>query len=132
MTLVDTNVLVYAAGVDGDGVRQACAIDALRRARSSGALSTQVLSEYANVLLRKGTTPHTVQEDVAALAASWRILVLDADTVVLALGGVRQHRLSFWDAMIWATARRHGCAEVLTEDGPIGAVLDGVRYTSPF
>jgi len=132
MTLIDTNVVVYAAGVDGDVARQTVAIEALRRQRATGALSTQVLAEFASVLLRKGRPADTVRQDVTVLGSAWRVFTLDGATVALALTGVSEHRLSFWDAMLWATAKRNGCSAILSEDGPTGSTVGGVLYESPF
>ena len=40
--------------------------------------------------------------------------------------------ISFWDAMLWATARRAGCSAILSEDFQDGQVLQGVRFIDPF
>lgn len=48
------------------------------------------------------------------------------------MGGVREHHLSFWDAMLWATARQAGCVALLTEDQQHGRSLGGVRFIDPF
>jgi predicted nucleic acid-binding protein len=40
--------------------------------------------------------------------------------------------MSFWDAMIWAVAKQNRVAEILSEDGPVGSVVEGIRYTNPF
>ncbi len=49
-----------------------------------------------------------------------------------ALRGVDAHRLSFWDALIWAVARLNQVPIVLTEDLPGGQTwIDGVRYLNP-
>jgi len=42
------------------------------------------------------------------------------------------HRLSFWDALIVATATRCGATTLLTEDLNAGQVLEGVRIVNPF
>jgi predicted nucleic acid-binding protein len=47
------------------------------------------------------------------------------------LRGVREHKLNYYDALIWATARLNGLTYVLTEDGQDGRDLDGVRLVNP-
>jgi predicted nucleic acid-binding protein len=42
------------------------------------------------------------------------------------------HRLSFWDAMMWATAKHAGCSLLLSEDGDDGRLLGGVTLVNPF
>ncbi len=43
-----------------------------------------------------------------------------------AMRAVREHRLAFWDAMLWATARRAGVRPLVSEDLQDGRVLEGV------
>jgi predicted nucleic acid-binding protein len=44
----------------------------------------------------------------------------------------QQHGLQFWDAMLWATARRAGCSLIATEDFQDGRTLGGVTFRNPF
>jgi predicted nucleic acid-binding protein len=44
----------------------------------------------------------------------------------------RQHLLSTWDAMLWATVKAAGCRVLLTEDLQDGRDLEGVRFVNPF
>lgn len=131
-TLIDTNILVYARGVDGDPVRQRQAIQALQSHHGTGALSVQVLAEFSSVLLHKGISIDVIHEDVMSLEKTWTIVAPEHDTVSLALRAVKTHRMSFWDAMLWATARQHDLTTILSEDGPTGATVGGIVYVSPF
>ena len=131
-TLVDTNVLVYAAGGDGDETRQRAAIALLRERRAQGVLAIQVLAEYASVMLRKGRAAGAVRDEVAVLGAAWPVLRPDTKTVVLALAASSAHHLSFSDAMIWAIAKQNGVTAILSEDGPTGATIEGVLFESPW
>jgi predicted nucleic acid-binding protein len=45
---------------------------------------------------------------------------------------VREYRLSFWDALLWATVRRAGIAVLVSEDFQDGRVIEGVRFVNPF
>lgn len=60
--------------------------------------------------------------------------VVAADEVALvdAIDGVVEHKLSFWDAMMWATAKRAGCRLLISEDGADGRTLGGVTTVNPF
>ncbi len=60
--------------------------------------------------------------------------VFAADEVCLtdAIDAVTVHSWSFWDAMIWATAKRAGCRLLLSEDGQSGRTLGGVTIINPF
>ena len=50
----------------------------------------------------------------------------------MALDAVEQHKISFWDALIWAAARAAECEIVYSEDLQGGRELDGVRFKDPF
>jgi predicted nucleic acid-binding protein len=41
-------------------------------------------------------------------------------------------RISYWDGLIVAAARRGGCETLLTEDLSDGAIIAGVRVENPF
>jgi predicted nucleic acid-binding protein len=90
-TLIETNILVYAAGADGDRARQRAAILALENYRSDGALGVQVLAEFANVLMSKGKPMERIRSDINILKRTWKIVGPDANTVLLALMGVDEH-----------------------------------------
>jgi predicted nucleic acid-binding protein len=49
-----------------------------------------------------------------------------------AIAGTQGHGLSFWDAMLWATADRIGVRYLLTEDFQNARVLGGVTFVDPF
>ena len=49
-----------------------------------------------------------------------------------AIRAVRVHRLAFWDAMLWATARRAGVRFLVSEDFQDGQTIEGVRVVNPF
>jgi predicted nucleic acid-binding protein len=53
-------------------------------------------------------------------------------TVREAFGGAVAHQMSYWDALIWATARLNGIATVLTEDIQSSGAVEGVSFVNPF
>jgi predicted nucleic acid-binding protein len=67
---------------------------------------------------------------------AWRdfapIFVADETCLVDAMDAVAAHSWSFWDAMIWATAKRAGCRLLIGEDGQDGRTLGGVTIVNPF
>ena len=130
----DTNVLVYAAG-DASDPKANRAQDLLERfARARKAtLLLQTLIEFGNTGLRKiGLTAR----DIAALVEAWRAVMpvqaATADDLSTALAAVGSHRIHFFDALLWATARRAGVQYLLSEDFQDGCSLEGVRFVNPF
>jgi predicted nucleic acid-binding protein len=47
------------------------------------------------------------------------------------MDAVAGHGFSFWDAMIWATAKRAGCRLLISADGQEGRTLGGVTIVNP-
>lgn len=134
--LVDTNVLVYAYDPT-DGAKRERAITVLERlgARQMGALSSQILGEFFVTVTRKIPSPLTAAEAERSLTnyvRSWVVYDLTGLIVLEAVRGLRRHRLSYWDSLIWATAKLNGVANVLSEDFSDGVLLEGVRFLNPF
>jgi predicted nucleic acid-binding protein len=134
--LVDTNVLVYAHD-PRDRAKQERAIEAMEELVQGrrAVLSTQVLGEFFVAATRKLAEPLTVEEarsQVERLLRFLPVLEVTGAIVLEACRGVREHRLSFWDAQIWATARLNGVPLVLSEDFSDGLFLEGVRFRNPF
>jgi predicted nucleic acid-binding protein len=134
MISFDTNVLVYATA----SIRDAKAVrarDLIARAMRAGTsvLLLQTLAEFANVALRKARIPI---EDIRRSIDAWRAVLLvqaaDDDDLSAALEAVRAHHLAFWDAMLWASAKRVGVKHLLTEDMQDGFALEDVTFVNPF
>lgn len=95
-------------------------------------VSSQVVSEFANTLLRLWKDPAAVDQVVERLALSMRVIPVSPSTVRLAIDGCARFGFSFYDAQIWASAREWGATLVLSEDFPDGLVADGIRFANPF
>jgi predicted nucleic acid-binding protein len=130
---IDTNILIYADSGD-EARKQRIAIDLLRHLRMQrlGVLSTQVLNEYIQVGLRKLGLPHSHLREQLRHYRQFDLSVVTPDTMELALDLHQRHALSYWDALILASAHIAGCAVLLTEDMGHGELLAGVRLLNPF
>jgi predicted nucleic acid-binding protein len=134
MLSFDTNVLVYATAARADA-RVSRAQDLLARAMraTTSILLLQSLSEFSNVAIRKARIPaNAVKTTIEAWRAVLPVHSADDSDLVLALEAVRAHRLPFWDAMLWASARRAGVRHMLSEDFQDGFDLQGVTFINPF
>jgi len=129
----DTNILVYAADEDA-GRRHRIAIELIDRVDGTDfVLALQSLSEFFHVTVRKRllsvADAMAIVKDLRGLC---RIAAADEVALTDAMAAVRDHGLSFWDALLWATLRRAGCNLLVTEDLQDGRVLGGVRFVNPF
>jgi predicted nucleic acid-binding protein len=129
----DTNVLVYAADRDA-GDRHLIAVDLVRRARGKDCVITlQALAELFRTLTGKGkVSPAEAMRVVQAWRDVAPIFAADDMCLVDAMDAVTHHSWSFWDAMMWATAKRAGCRLLISEDGQDGRTLGGVTIANPF
>jgi predicted nucleic acid-binding protein len=123
--------LVYAYSTS-DPNKAAIAREVLQM--SGGWISTQVLSEFSNVALRKLVMPpREIAEAVRQLAESRRVLTVKIEHVVAALELSRRYRYSYYDSLIIASARAAGATTLYTEDLHHGQTIGGIlRIVSPF
>ncbi len=133
---VDTNVLVYAYD-RSEPRKQVEAIEVLDQLVSSrtGVISAQVLGEFFVVVTRKIAAPLSAEqacERVRNLLQAWMVVDLTGLIVLEATRGAREHRLSYWDALIWATARLNQITTILSEDFSPNTSIEGVRVVNPF
>ena len=131
---LDSNILVYAADQDADAYRHEISLALMARAaRSDCVLTLQSLAEFFSATTRKRLLR---PEDAGAFVSDWlevfRVAPNAAGDLVDAMRVPEGFRISFWDAMLWATARRAGCSAILSEDFLDGQVIQGVRFINPF
>lgn len=96
-------------------------------------LTMQSLCEFYAATTRKGKLSHV---EASARVQAWRTLfpvfTRTPDCLTMALEAVENHSLSFWDAMLWATAQQAGVRILLSEDLQNGRVLGDVQFRNPF
>lgn len=134
MISFDTNVLVYAtASISDEKVTRARDLLARAMRAATSVLLLQTLAEFSNVAIRKSRIPATaIRTIIEAWLAVLPVQAADESDVLLALEAVRDHRLPFWDALLWASAQRAGVRHLLSEDFQDGFALQDVTFINPF
>ncbi len=132
---VDTNILVYAYD-RSEPEKQALALAILDRLSETqtGAISTQVMSEFYTVVTRKLALPLSLADAYRRLEnyqQSWDIFNVTPEIVLEAARGVHDYQFSFWDGQIWAAARLNQISVVFSEDFSAESVIEGVRFVNP-
>ena len=132
---VDTNVVVYRYDAR-EPEKQRRADDWLKMLwkRRSGRLSFQVLQEGYATLTRKlkpAMATADAQRVIRALAA-WRPVPVDLPILERAWFLQGRFSLSWWDALIVASAQASECRVLLTEDLQHDQEFDSVRVVDPF
>jgi predicted nucleic acid-binding protein len=131
---LDTNVLVYSVDRDA-GDRHNTAVKLVERSVRAGncVQPLQSLCEFFNIATRKiGLDVSIAAEVVARWQAAVPIEPASNDDLRNAMRAVREHGLSFWDALLWATVRRVGVELLISEDFQDGRSIEGVRILNPF
>ena len=130
---LDTNLLVYAIDRDA-GERHQQAITIVDRAvEQDCVLTLQVLAEFFHAVTRKGKMPTAeASEQVGDWQIMFPVVAADGQALTRAMSTVQRHNLSFWDALLWATAKAAGVSVLLSEDFQDGRELEGVQFRNPF
>ena len=132
-SFIDTNVLVYAETGDAPAKQQA-ALRLLQRLFESnnGVLSTQVLQEYCNVAIKRLKLP---AQHIRAQLDMYEQFEVVQVTPALIRDGLDLHQtrsISFYDAIVLASAKASGCRILFSEDMNSGETMGGVRIVNPF
>jgi len=130
---LDTNILFYAVDKNADS-RHDLAMEIVDRASVSDCVIVlQCLCEFFAAVTAKGAMP---AEEAEAQIKDWMELFPVASaspkSLTRALAAVRKHRLSFWDAMVWAVACEARVTLLLSEDFQHDRVLNGTTFWNPF
>lgn len=125
----DTNVLVYLASGD-----PAISEVAERVVAQGGAISVQVLNEFANVARRKmGLSWEEIHRFLATLRELLTVHPLSLETHETGLALAERYGLSIYDAMILASAMLAGYDRLFSQDMQHGMALkEGLRIVDPF
>lgn len=131
---VDATVLVHAHNRDAAGKRHLAARQLERLwAERTGVVSTKVLEEFYLLVTRGVPSPvaRAQARDVLEVYAHWPVEPVGPDLIMAASQLEDEHRLSFRDALLAATARKAGAAIILSDRLPARPV-PGVRVIDPF
>jgi predicted nucleic acid-binding protein len=125
---LDTNILVYAQQTGRKAEISQNLIDA------GGTISAQVLNELASVLHRKQGRSFgdiaAVLDDIDNALDPAQPLTAQTCRSALALAG--EHGLSFYDALIVASAIEAGCDTLYSEDMQHGRAIGRLTIRNPF
>lgn len=135
---VDTNILVYAAGLrrlDADEPKIVLAGALLNELTRAGLLriSAQTLAEFRHVLMRRsGLDGRSVTAKVAKYLALGECLQTNQHVLEQAFQLAAEHQLQTYDAIILAAAAQGGCEVLYSEDMQHGFEWNGVLVVNPF
>ena len=130
---LDTNVLVYAEGLNDASRRDAARNLVSNVPRNETFLPVQVLGELFRALTHKGRwTAHAARESVLEWRNTFDSIAASEDTLLSAMDLACDHQFAIWDAIVVSTAADAGCRLLLSEDMQDGFVWRGLTIANPF
>lgn len=133
LVALDTNFLVYAAGLNDRGRSETANAIRVRLGPERTLVAAQVLGELFNVLVEVFRQERSFAHRACQLwMQTATIVTADAAVFAQALRLATEQRLQVWDALILCTAAEAGCRILLSEDMQHGFVHRGVTVVNPF
>ena len=130
---LDTNVLVYAEGIN-DAAKQKTALQIIERLpEDSTFLPVQVLGELFRVLVNKARrTPERAQAAILSWQDVFPLIETSPAVMLAATDLAVHHDLGIWDAVVLSAAAAAGCRLLLSEDLHSAFTWNGVTVANPF
>ena len=130
---MDTNIFVYSLD-EHDKQKKKQSRQLLQNAirEETVVISTQVLQELYVVGTTKLKIDSILMKNILHSFENLEIVIIDTDLIKEAIDVSVLNRLSFWDALIIATAERAKCEYLYTEDLNAGQIIRGVQVKNPY
>jgi predicted nucleic acid-binding protein len=130
---LDSNILIHAIDSAAGS----------RHASASALIERVLLGRRAILILQTMTEFYSIATRKFRIPSRDALLFLEGLRAVLSVHGADErdfdrattgeaHGMSFWDALLWATADRIGVRYLLSEDYQDGRMLGGVTFVNPF
>ena len=130
---LDTNILIYAIDRDAKEKHERAISLVDQAIHLDCVLTLQALCElYAAATRKKYATHDEVFSFIKELMVVFPVVTSATTTLSLALKTMTLHSLSFWDSLLWATAKENGCSLIISEDFQDNAIIGGVKIRNPF
>ena len=132
---IDSNIWAYAF-MEGDDRRSVVAkslIESYKRSRNKIIISTQIVNEVCHVMLKKGgVNSSDVNGYIDYFYTESSVVLIQENTMRLAVQLRFDQSLSFWDSLIVAIALENNCDTLYSEDMHHGLEIKQLRIVNPF
>jgi predicted nucleic acid-binding protein len=131
---IDTNIFVYAKlKTSQELLKQQQAKLFLESQQSVVVISTQVLSEFASVLMKHKIQDKTIQNAIAEIVEYCIVSAVSFLTVQTAWDVKTRYQFSYWDSLVVASALENKCNLLITEDLQHNQLIaETLRVINPF
>ena len=125
---LDSNIILYALGNDVSKKKIAQGL-----INKDAIISTQVLTEVAQVCLQKFVLTHAVVEAwIVLLNTETHVELISSDLICEAINISRATQYGFYDSLIVATAQHSGVDTLYSEDMQHGRNVQHLQIINPF
>jgi predicted nucleic acid-binding protein len=127
---LDSNILIYAYS-ENEPTKQMIARASFYDVECY--ISTQTLSEYCNVCIKKLKYPISkIDEDIKEIIFNYELYYLDENTISNALVIKNKFGFSYYDSQVIAAAIECNCDYLFSEDLQDGQIIDDIKIINPF
>jgi predicted nucleic acid-binding protein len=131
---VDTNILIYAYDTEAGDKHTVCK-EKVRELwdNGHGVISTQVMQEFYVNVTKKIPEPLSLDHARRIIRnyGAWQVESISPRLVGFASEIQERNQLSFWDALIVATAIQGNVTILLSEDLNSGQLIEGIEVVNP-
>ena len=131
---IDTNLWIYLHATDSIKEKNQRVVKLIDVYYDDIIISTQVLGEVFNVLIKKGLKEKVQAKDIILnLSEHFEVVGVLVKTVMKAIDISIRYRFSYWDSLIVASALESDCSILFTEDMQHGQVIENtLTIKNPF
>ena len=131
---IDTNVFVYAYMEDSSNLVKRQKIATLLKDISGDiAISTQVINEFYNVLLRNEISDKDIQKRIEEILGFSHLIVIDLEIIKYSWNVRKKYQYSIWDSLIISSVLKNNCLFLYSEDMQHNQIIENtLRIINPF
>ncbi|GHV83170.1 twitching motility protein PilT [Spirochaetia bacterium] len=130
---IDSNIWIYSVD-ESEKTKKDAARKTLNHLNmdSTVVLSTQVVQEFYNGVIKKLKLDAIVAESLVYEMKKHEIVQVDFDLIIRGIDISINSKTAFWDGLIIAAAESAKCKAIVTEDLNDGQIICGMKIINPF
>lgn len=130
---IDTNILIYSIDkFDKSKQKKARALLKEIAVSDTGVISTQVLQEFYVAATKKLNAAPLIVKEIINGFEKFEVVQITVEIIKDAIDVSLLNKISYWDALIIASAETAKCTALITEDLNAGQIIRGVKIINPF
>lgn len=130
---IDTNILIYSIDkFDKSKQKKARALLKEIAVSDTGVISTQVLQEFYVAATKKLNAAPLIVKEIINGFEKFEVVQITVEIIKDAMDVSLLNKISYWDALIIASAETAKCTALITEDLIAGQIIRGVKIINPF